>query len=255
MAFTMYPQRLKIKKRPEKLDLSRIYKNPHVIMVFLTILALIGVVIYHFATYDNKILKSDKGEKISFTQSRHFKEKQEEIYTAQQKRLIEQMDISANAEVLSPKAAADIKIENIKEQRQLVNIRKYEAIRYTMEERNQEREARRKHLESPQAARLKDAVMALEDSETLGILKLESFIKDKGYSATPEEAELVIYAYDKLAKAYMDKNLPSKAKETYSDMLQLMKKNAPTQEASAMLDRGIKNLQEIPDNPTLPSGR
>jgi uncharacterized protein YgiB involved in biofilm formation len=112
-------------------------------------------------------------------------------------------------------------------------MRKFEATRETALRRKEEKERLRARLNSPASMQLKDAVMALEASDNLGIMKMERLLEEKllEKGAKSEDLDVIIYAYDSLAKVYEEKNMQEKAKQAYVNAFKLMKRQAPKEQA------------------------
>ena len=93
--------------------------------------------------------------------------------------------------------------------------------------------------------------MAAEDSNTLGIMKLEGMLKEKLLTSGGDRADLDVYifAYERLAKAYEKKNMEEKAKEAYLNAFKLMKVQAPESQGPDW-DSAIGNVEQINARPT-----
>ena len=128
-------------------------------------------------------------------------------------------------------------------------MRKYEAARQTAERRVKEKEDQRQRLQSPSAQQLKDAVMALEDSNTLGIIKLERLLDERSAAGgDSKDLDVLIFAYDRLAKTYQSKNMESKAKEAYINAFKLMKNQIPASQESDW-DSAINTVEQMKVRP------
>lgn len=88
--------------------------------------------------------------------------------------------------------------------------------------------------------------MALEDSDNLGIMKLETLLEEKllSHGAAHEDLDVIVFAYDSLAKVYESKNMPEKAKEAYVNVFKLMKKQAPDTQGPDW-DNAIGNVEQM----------
>jgi hypothetical protein len=150
--------------------------------------------------------------------------------------------------IATESAAMNRKFEakDLREERHILAIQKYEASRETSARFQQEREELRRKLSSPTSMQLKDAVMSLEDSDNLGIMKLESLLEEKLLSqgAAREDLDVLVFAYDRLAKVYENKNMQEKAKEAYVNIFNLMKKQAPDSQGPDW-DSAISNVEQL----------
>ena len=128
----------------------------------------------------------------------------------------------------------------------MLAIRKYEATRQTAERRARDKEESRQKLNSNTSLRLKEAIMATEDSNMLGLMKLEGFLDDslRNTGGDSSDVDLYIIAYEHLAKAYQKNNREETAKEAYMNAFKLMKSQAPDTQASDW-DNAISNIEQI----------
>ena len=245
-------KRLKDAKKAKKKAILEIVKNPYLVSVVLVLIVLVFVVILHSSRSKNTLdaskptgNQSEAG--FSWKLSKLFKsDKPKDIGTAQKEQL-KQMGIDDNVESFEVKVEA----KNLQEERKILAMRKYEASRQTAERRIKDKEELRQKLNSNKAIRLKEAVMAAEDSNMLGIMKLESFLDDslRSTGGDSADADLYIVAYQHLAKVYQKNNREEKAKEAYINAFKLMKNQAPDYQGPEW-DNAINNLEQIRPKPT-----
>lgn len=223
-----------------------LWKNPQLISAAVIVIVLGSLFIYHFsrAGVINPEASADgsaDGGVLSFLKPSKYFDKTPVDLKARQQRLAE-MGISTGSEALNRK----IEAKNLREERHILAIQKYEASRETSARFQQEREELRRRLSTPTSMQLKDAVMALEDSDNLGIMKLESLLEEKLLSqgAAREDLDVLVFAYDRLAKVYESKNMQEKAKDAYVNIFNLMKKQAPDTQGPDW-DNAIKNVEQL----------
>ncbi|NLV93728.1 MAG: hypothetical protein GX031_04140, partial [Candidatus Riflebacteria bacterium] len=175
--------------------------------------------------------------------SKYFESgKTKDLSQIQQEKL-ERMGIKAeSSEVLSKKLAA----KDFREERRLMAISKYEAIREQADRRMREQDEKRKKYETGTSSQLKEAVMSLEDSDLLGIMRLERLLEEKLLSkgAESQDLEALVFAYTQLAKTYEKKQMQDKAKDAYINAFKLMKKQAPETQGPDW-DNAIRNVEQM----------
>lgn len=222
------------------------WKNPQLISAVAVVLILGVVFVYHFSRsgiIDPQANAGGTSEGLMefLKPSKYFSNKTGDIQKNYSQQLAK-MGIATQSEVLNRKVEA----EDLREQRQIMSIQKYEASREASAKFQQEREELRRRLSSPTSLQLKDAVIALEDSDNLGIMKLESLLEEKLLTkgADREDLDVIVHAYDSLAKVYERKNMPEKAKEAYVNVFKLMKKQAPDSQGPDW-DNAISNVEQI----------
>ncbi len=241
-------KKLKDAEKARKAYIIQLCKNPYLISIVVIIFILITVIIIHSTRSSNKLnasaTVSAQGESgFSFLRpSKYFsRSKVKDIGTLQKEKLKE-MGIDDKVESMEIKVEA----KNLREERKILAMRKYEASRQTAERKVKEKEERRQRLNSSTSLQLKDAIMAAEDSNTLGIMKLEGMLNEKLLSTGGDSADLDVYifAYERLAEAYQKKNMEVKAKEAYINAFKLMKYQAPESQGPDW-DNAISNLEQI----------
>lgn len=222
------------------------WKNPQLIGAVVVVFILGFVFVYHFSrsgTIDPQATGGGaSGGLMEFLKpSKYFSNKTGDIQKNFNQQLVK-MGIATQSEALNRKVEAD----DLREQRRIMSIQKYEASREASAKFQQEREELRRRLNSPTSLQLKDAVVALEDSDNLGIMKLESLLEEKLLTrgANREDLDVIVHAYDSLAKVYERKNMPEKAKEAYVNVFKLMKKQAPDSQGPDW-DNAISNVEQI----------
>ncbi len=228
-----------------------VWKNPNLQVAAAIIVLLIGVFVYHVSRSNMINPESMSGSQgsggfMSFLKpSKYFNQKPSEIQSQYNQQLA-RMGIATGSEALTRKVEA----ADLREQRRIMTIQKYEAARETSAKFQQEREELRRRLSSPTSMQLKDAVMALEDSDNLGIMKLESLLEEKLLSrgADTSDLDVLVFAYDSLARTYERKNMPDKAKEAYVNVFKLMKKQAPDSQGPDW-DNAINSVEQLSSKP------
>lgn len=246
------------KAKEQKAKAKRAYiislcKNPYIISITVLVLLFGFAVVAHSVkgskTLDASASPSEQNDNSMlsfFRPSKYFGSKTKDIEAAQKEQL-KQMGIDAGAESMGMKVEA----KNLREERKILAMRKYEASRETAERRVREKEEQKNHLNSASALQLKEAIMAVEDSNTLGIMKLERLLDEKLISTGGDSADLdvLVFAYDRLAKAYANKNMEVKAKEAYINAFKLMKSQAPESQGPDW-DNAINTVEQIQARPS-----
>lgn len=104
----------------------------------------------------------------------------------------------------------------------------------------------KKKYETGTSSQLKEAVMSLEDSDLLGIMRLERLLEEKLLSkgAESQDLEALVFAYTQLAKTYEKKQMQDKAKDAYINAFKLMKKQAPETQGPDW-DNAIRNVEQM----------
>lgn len=244
----------KRKRRLEKEKAKKDYilslcKNPYIISIGVIVLLCVTVVGIHIHNRKSKVidasasLSGQDGGAFSFLKpSKYFNTKTKDIAAAQREQLKE-MGIDDRVESMGMKVVA----KDLREERKLLAMRKYEASRETAERRVQERKEKKEKLQSATALQLKDAVMAVEDSDSpLGIMRLETLLDEKlrQHGGDSQDADVLIYASDCLARAYQKRGMDEKAKEAYVNAFRLMKSQAPDSQGSDW-DVAISNVEQV----------
>ncbi|MDN5278452.1 MAG: hypothetical protein PWR01_2417 [Clostridiales bacterium] len=242
MVRPLYPPRKKAPPPPPPL-----WKNPQLMGAAAIVLILVVVFIHHFfssGVIDPEALpggKQDQSGIFSFLKPSKYFKPDKKVADLQKQKLSE-MGINDSVEALKH----EVEAKDLREQRRILAMRKYEATRETAVKHQQNREELRKKLSSPTSMQLKDAIMALEASDNLGIMKLESLLEEKlmDHGAKREDLDVIIYAYDSLAKVYEDKQMYEKAKEAYVNAFKLMKKKAPDEQGPDW-NNAIENVEQM----------
>jgi hypothetical protein len=137
--------------------------------------------------------------------------------------------------------------ENFREKRRLQAMEKYEGHRRSGDERNKMLVDVAKRRSDPAALELREAFESLRDSETLGLMKLESFVtaeSAKQQSGSTPNADALAYAYQTLTDMYIKKNMRGKAKEAYIQYLRVMKEKAPAEQGQSC-DQAISEIERF----------
>lgn len=241
MVRPLYPPRKKAPPPPPPL-----WKNPQLVGAAAIILILVVIFVHHFFSsglIDPEALPAGKTNStglFSFLKpSKYFKSDAE--IAEEQKQKLSEMGIK-DSKALSHKVEA----KDLREQRRILAMRKYEATRENSTKRQEAKKELRKRLSSPTSLQLKDAVMALEESDNLGIMKLERLLEEKlmSHGANREDLDVIVFAYDSLAKVYEKKSMHDKAKEAYINAFKLMKKKAPDEQGPDW-DDAIGNVEQM----------
>ncbi|KAF1083345.1 MAG: hypothetical protein GQF41_0123 [Candidatus Rifleibacterium amylolyticum] len=228
-----------------------LYKNPHLVGVVAVVVVLFALVVYHFSgsgvidpTASPSQAKQEKGL-FSFLTPSRFSAGSRDLQEQHQQNMAK-MGLATETEALS----RPVEAKDLRDQRRIMAIQKYEAAREVSDRFQQEREDLRRRLNSPTSLQLKDAVMALEDSDNLGIMKLERLLEEKLHSsgADRKDLDVLVFAYDSLARVYEQKNMPEKAKNAYLNMFHLMKKQAPDSQGPDW-DAAISNIEQLNPRP------
>ncbi len=241
MVRPLYPPQKKAPPPPPPL-----WKNPQLVGAAAIIGALAIVFVYHFFSsgiIDPEALPTGKQSSGVFSFLKPSKYFKSEAKTADiQKQQLEKMGINQTAQALKN----EIQAKDLREERRILAMRKYEASRETSEKRQLEKEELRRKLSTPTSMQLKDAFSALEASDNLGIMKLERLLEEKLLSqgASREDLDVLIFAYDSLARVYEEKNMYDKAKEAYVNSFKLMKKRAPDEQGPDW-DSAIGNVEQM----------
>lgn len=251
MVRPLYPPRNPPGRKTPPPPPAPVWKNPHLQVAAAIIILLIGVFAYHVSSSnvinpESTAGSDSSGGFMSFLKpSKYFNRKPAEIQNQYNQQLA-RMGIATGSEALTRKVEA----ADLREQRRIMTIQKYEAGRETSAKFQQEREELRRRLSSPTSMQLKDAVMALEDSDNLGIMKLESLLEEKLLSRGADRSDLdvLVFAYDSLARTYERKNMPEKAKEAYVNVFKLMKKQAPDSQGPDW-DNAINSIEQLSSKP------
>ncbi len=241
MVRPLYPPRKKEPPPPPPL-----WKNPQLIGAAAIVAILAFVFVYHFfssGVIDPQALpggKSSSGVFSFLKPSKYFKP-DGKIADLQKQKLTE-MGINDSANALKQTVEA----KDLREQRRILAMRKYEASRETADKKLQAREELRRKLDSPASRQLKEAFTALEASDNLGIMKIERLLEEKlmEKGTTRDELDVVIFAYDALGKIYEEKHMYDKAKEAYVNSFKLMKRQAPDEQGPDW-DSAISNVEQL----------
>lgn len=250
MVRPLYPLKNPPGKKKE-LPAAPLYKNPHLIGALALVVVLLVLVIYHFSSpgvIDPTALPasgSSEGGMFSFLRPSRFSAGSRDLQIKHQQQMAK-MGLATESEALSQPVEA----KDLREQRRIMAMQKYEATREASDRFQKEREELRRRLNSPTSLQLKDAIVALEDSDNLGIMKLERLLEEKLHShgADRKDLDVLVFAYDALAKVYERKNMPEKAKNAYLNAFHLMKKQAPDSQGPEW-DAAIGNIEQLSPRP------
>jgi len=250
MVRPLYP----LKNQPGKKTVQQalpLYKNPHLIGASVLVVVLLGLVIYHFSSprvidpTASPAPEKSEGGLFSFLRPSRFSSGSRDLQEKHQQQMAK-MGLATETEALS----RPVEAKDLREQKRIMAIQKYEAAREVSDRFQQEREDLRHRLNSPSSLQLKDAIMALEDSDNLGIMKLERLLEEKLHShgADRQDLDILVFAYDSLARVYEQKNMPEKAKNAYLNVFHLMKKQAPDSQGPEW-DSAISDIERLSSQP------
>jgi hypothetical protein len=241
MVRPLYPPRKKAPPPPPPL-----WKNPQLIGIGAIVVVLIIVSVYHFfssGVIDPAALPGGQKKDgfMSFLKPSSYFKPDSKVAELEKEKLTK-MGINESVDALN----SSVEAKDLREQRRILAMRKFEASRETAVRKEKEKEVLRRKLNSPTSLQLKDAIMALEASDNLGIMKLERLLEEKLHDsgAKSEDLDVIIYAYDSLAKVYESKNMQEKAKESYISAFKLMKKRAPPEQGPDW-DNAIDNVEQM----------
>ncbi|MBF0410671.1 MAG: hypothetical protein HQM10_25225 [Candidatus Riflebacteria bacterium] len=231
------------KKKKDTENEPSLWFNPYMIAVVILTLLLIGVIVYHFFLSTPVIDQKPAGQNdgfFSFLKTGLFARKTPTDISIEE---YDSIGISSD----SIKAFAGVKAENFRDKRRIFALQKVEAIRMQNEESRRQIAERNEQRSRGTSLELKEAVEALNDSESLGIMKLESIIQRElsKEEANTEKIDVLIFACQILAENYSKKQMQEKAKDTYLNMLRLLKERAPAEQGQHF-DGAIAELQSQP---------
>jgi len=239
---------LYLKRKPEPKPEPPLWKNPSLLLEGLGVLSLVLVVILQFTT--KKALDpaattpgsetSKKSSWFSFLRpSMLFKQDTLDIIAERER---EELDLSSG----TTPALSQMKAENFREKRRLYAFQKLEGAQQIARERIQDKEDFYRRREAPEAQNLKDALSALEDSDNLGIMKLESLLNDAllKRGGKSENLDILVFAFQNLGDTYTRKNMKKQAKNAYINAFKLMKEKAPSEEG-AQWDSVIAEVEKL----------
>lgn len=251
MVRPLYPPRHKSSK--EDNALPPWWKSYQLWLAGLLVAAIGGVTVYHFGgdlgipglPTSNTITDttpSRGGGYFSFLKGSNLWRKTSNSLDTHEEELAELGLPTETVRVL----AADAKSENFRDRRRRFAIEKYEAGRRLADEQEKEQSEFQRQRTSPVALELKDAVMALDASDNLGVLKLEGLLREQllKTGGKRENLDILVYAFQNLGDVYTRKNMKLKAKESYLSAFQLMKEQAPAEQGPEW-DRVIAEIGRL----------
>lgn len=146
----------------------------------------------------------------------------------------------------SRKAFEGVKPENFREKRRLYAMQKYEGGRKVAEDRQKAMAEFVQSRNDHTSGELREAIESLRDSESLGLMKLESFASREAARQGSEKRndDSLIFAYQTLSATYAKKNMKSKAKEAFLSYLKLMKEKAPGDQGQ-VCDQAISEVEKL----------
>lgn len=249
MVRPLYPLRPKA-PAPKKNEFPPWWKSPHLIAVAV-ILLVVGSLFFFHGRSGSKVLdpealpgaqQQEAGGLLSFiNRSKYFQQKATDI-SAQNKDKLSRLGIATDSQVLSQPVEAT----NLREQRRILAIQKHEAARESAGRREREREELMTKLSTPTSMQLKEAVKGLENSDTLGIMRLERLLEERllREGGDSRDLDVLIYAYDVLANTYVERGMPDRAKEAYVNAFRLMKSRAPEGQAPGW-EKAITTVEQM----------
>lgn len=242
MVKPLYPRR-----KPESAPETPWWKSPSILGAGVGVLALVLVAVLHFGTGPGTIDPSagpgsgaaKDGGWFSFLKpSRFIRPKPIDVIAEEEWR---DLDLAPGA--VAPPA---IKAENFREKRRLYAFQKYETARQLAREKENEKAEFERRRSTPTAQNLKEAVFALENSDNLGIMKLESLLNEElvKHGAKSENLDILIFAFQNLGDIYTRKNMKKKAKDAYLNAFRLLKEKAPSEEG-AQWDAAMAEIEKL----------
>lgn len=245
----LYPLRPKAPIPKEK-ELPPWWKSPHLIAV-----AVILIVVASLFTFQRKsrngvldpealpgAQRQEAGGILSFiNRSKYFQKSATDI-SAQNQGQLSRLGLSTDSQALSQ----PIKAANLREQRRILAIQKHEAAHESARRRQRDREELMTKLSTPTSMQLKEAVKGLENSDTLGIMRLERLLEERllREGGDSRDLDVLIYAYDVLANTYVERGMPERAKEAYVNAFRLMKNRAPEEQIPGW-DKAITTVEQM----------
>ena len=185
--------------KTEKPTQKKIWQNPH----FLTGASIVAVfliaAIIHFSFGKKLDPKASSTSKKGFTTNSHFFSDgtAKDLSEIQKKKLeeigLKTEEIAKNKEESVLKK--QIKAKNFQEQRRIMAMSKYEAIRERAESRERLKAENKKKYETGTAGQLKDAVMALKQNDMYGLLKLENMLDERFRQSGADSQDLTAHTY------------------------------------------------------------
>ncbi|MBF0500790.1 MAG: hypothetical protein HQM09_11700 [Candidatus Riflebacteria bacterium] len=239
MARPLYPRKKKSPEEPE----APLWQNPYLVLSGVSIFALIGVACYHFiiapSTISDRTGATEKTGLFSFFGHTMFSKNQPLDLGNEE---MESLGISSS----SRKAFAGVHAENYREMRRLASMQKYEGIRLQCDERRQMLADAALKRNNGVGVEFKAAIAALQETDNLGIMKLENLLQSETAKGdmSSEKLDVIIYAYQTLGETYTKKQMKEKAKSSYLNMLRLMKERAP-QEQEAQFSEAVAKVEEL----------
>ncbi|RCK74616.1 MAG: hypothetical protein OZSIB_0103 [Candidatus Ozemobacter sibiricus] len=242
MVRPLYPR-----PKPEPAPEPPWWKSPSILGAGVGILALAVVAVVHFGTGPGVIdpgagpgsgAARDGGWFSFLKPSRYIRPKPIDVIAEEEWR-----ELGLASGTVAPPA---LKAENYREKRRLYAFQKYETVRQLAREKENERTEFERRRSTPTAMTLKEAVSALEDSDNLGIMKLESLLKEElqKQGAKSENLDILIFAFQNLGDTYTRKNMKQKAKEAYLNAFRLLKEKAPSEEG-AQWDAAMAEIEKL----------
>lgn len=242
----LYPPRPKKTKQAEP-EGPPLWQNRHLQGAVAGIFLLVAVMAYHFATSQPKIdptlppagQTEEKGVFSFLNLSRRWKE------TPTPSDVDDLTKMGIPSETL--KIFAEVGADNFRDKRRLAALQKLEGVRRLGMERERRAEEMQKSRNSPTALRLKDAMRGLESMDSLGMMRLENLLNEELMSkgGRREDLDILIYAFQSLAKKYEERNMLQKAKEAHIATLRLMKEHSDSDQAASW-DDAISRIENIP---------
>ncbi len=238
------------KKKPKEKKEEKpapIWKNPNIMVAGSIIIVFIALFFIHRATGSKKIdptaLPSQASKDNFSLNSKYFETgKGKDLAELQERQLAKMGIATASSDVLKK----DLRVKDFQEQRRVMAITKYEAIREQADRRARIQREKRQKYERGTASQLREAVLSLETSDQLGIMRLERLLEEKLMSkgADSEDLQALAFAFTQLAETYEKKQMQDKAKEAYLNAFKIMKTQAPAEQGPEW-DKAIRNIEQL----------
>lgn len=224
-----------------------LWKNPNIMVAASIVLVFIVLFLVHQIKGGRKIdptaLPAQSSKNNFSLNSKYFESGKGKDLAELQQQQLSKMGISTEASEVLKK---DLVVKDFQEQRRVMAITKYEAIREQADRRSRELQEKRQKYERGAAAQLKEAVMSLEASDQLGIMRLERLLEENlmAKGADSEDLQALAFAFTQLAQTYEKKQMQDKAKEAYVNAFKLMKTQAPEDQGPEW-DKAIRNVEQL----------
>lgn len=227
-----------------------LWKNPYIFGIALSTLVLLVVFSYHFLREESVLIdKPSSSGKTSLFSSLFGKS-----YTSSKEPLElseEEMDIIGIPKE-QRKSFMALKPENFREKRRLFAMNKHQEIQKLGEERHQAIVLINEQRNSRVGQGLRDAIAAINESDNLGIMKLEGLLTNEMANPKTENSDSIIVGFISLGDVYAKKGMKQKAREAYLNALKLMKDTSQL-ESDQMFAQSFEELSKSDGQSLIPT--